>query len=48
MLHLQPRGNSNARAFPIRNGVHDLAPTIRAIPARKKLRVGSLACGAIN
>jgi hypothetical protein len=37
MLHLQPRGNANAGAFPIRNRVHDLAPAIRAIPARKKL-----------
>jgi hypothetical protein len=37
MLYLQPRGNTNAGSLPIRNGVHDLAPAVRAIPARKKL-----------
>src|SRR5277367_5091267 len=47
-LSLQPRGNSDAGAFPIRNRVHNLAAAVCAVSARKKLWVGGLACGAID
>jgi hypothetical protein len=48
MLHLQPRGNADAGAFSVRNRVHNLATTVRAISTSKKFRVGSLTCRAID
>jgi hypothetical protein len=39
MLYLQPRGNTNAGAFSVRNRVHDLAATVGAISTSKKVRV---------
>src|ERR1700741_3375401 len=47
MLHLQPRGDPDARAFSVRDCVHPLAAAIRTIPTSKKLWVGSLACRAV-
>src|SRR5437762_12934653 len=48
MLHLQPRGNADARAFSVRDCVHNLPAPISAITAGKELRVGSLACRPVN
>src|SRR5580704_13900165 len=48
MLSLQPRGNTDACAFSVRNRVYHLAAPVRAISTGKKLWVGSLACDSID
>src|SRR5277367_559423 len=48
MFSLQPRGNTDASAFSVRNCVHNLATAVRAISARKKLWVRCLACNTVN
>jgi hypothetical protein len=48
MLHLQPRGNADARAFPVRNCIYYFTAPIRAISAGKKLGVRSLTGRAMD
>src|SRR3984957_14427573 len=47
-LGLQPRGNADARAFPLGDGVDDFAPAIDAVAASEELRIGGLTAGPID
>ena len=48
MLSPQPRGNSDARAFSLRNCINHLPAAIGAIPTCKKFWVGRLTRSAVN
>src|ERR1700734_1918953 len=45
---LQPRGNTDARAFSVRDRVHDFAAAIGAVAAGEELGVRGLAGGAVD
>src|ERR1700689_4933858 len=47
-LGLQPRGNADARAFPVRDCVHYLATAIDAVAAGEELRIRRLTAGPID
>ena len=48
MLTLQPRGDADARALSVGDGVDYFAASVGAVASGEELRIGGLAGGAVD